>query len=64
MSPLSTAVGVVVLCIRFLIHADGSFLTVCEQVDRVDDGVNKSPDEQGQRQGYGQGNGECKRGFH
>jgi hypothetical protein len=57
-------VGVVVLCVRFLIHADGSFLTVCEQVDRVDDGVNKSPDEQGQRQSYGQGNGECKRGFH
>jgi hypothetical protein len=46
-------VGVLVLCIRFLIHADGSFLTICEQAERVDDGVNKSPDEEGQGQGHG-----------
>jgi hypothetical protein len=28
--------------------ADGAFLTVCEQVDCVDDSVNKSPDKQGE----------------
>lgn len=63
-SPLSRAVDVVVLCIRFLITADGSFLTDCEQVGRVDDSVNKNPDEQGQGHSHGQGDGECKCGFH